>query len=94
MALDLKHQTLAEFAARFWERVRIAQNTDKLAFCELMYWLERRLDAGDITDAQARVSFNAAFNRSLTAGQWTTLRNNRIIPAHDRYAAILAEGAL
>jgi len=50
--------------------------------------------SGDLTDLQARNSFNAAFGRSLTAQQWTTLRANRITPAHDRYAAILAEGAL
>jgi hypothetical protein len=91
MALNLRHQTAAEFAARFWERVRAA---DKLEFCRLMYWLTRRLVAGDITDAQARNSFNTAFNRSLNATQWTNLRNSRITPAHDRWAAILAEGDL
>ena len=65
-----------------------------MEFAKLMYWLERRLVAGDLTDAQARVSFNTAFGRSLTAGQWTTLRANRVTPAHDRYAAMLAEGVL
>ncbi len=59
-----------------------------------MYWLTRKIAAGDITDAQARNSFNTAFGRSLTAQQWTNLRANRITPAHDRYAAILAEGDL
>lgn len=91
MALNLRHQTAAQFAARFWERVRAA---DRLEFSRLMWWLTRRLVAGDITDAQARNSFNAAFGRSLTALQWTTLRANRITPAHDRYAAMLAEGEL
>jgi len=91
MALDLRHQTAAEFAARFWERVRQA---DKMEFSRLMYWLTRRLVAGDITDLQARTSFNNAFGRSLTGPQWTTLRSTRITPAHDRHAAILAEGAL
>jgi hypothetical protein len=91
MALNLRHQTSAQFAARFWERARAA---DKLEFSRLMYWLTRRLVAGDLTDTQARNSFNAAFGRSLTAQQWTTLRANRITPAHDRWAAILAEGAL
>jgi hypothetical protein len=91
MALNLRHQTAAQFAARFWERVRAA---DRLEFTRLMYWLTRRLVAGDLTDTQARNSFNAAFGRSLTAGQWTTLRSNRITPAHDRYAAMLAEGEL
>lgn len=91
MALNLRHQTAAEFAARFWSRVRAA---DKIEFARLMWWLTRRLVAGDLTDAQARSSFNAAFGRSLTAQQWTTLRANRITPAHDRYAAMLAEGDL
>ncbi len=91
MALNLRHQTASEFAARFWARVEQAQDTDKQEFGRLLWWLTRKLVAGDITDAQARVSFNTAFGRSLTAGQWTTLRSNRITPAHDRYAAILAE---
>jgi hypothetical protein len=94
MALNLRHQTPAEFAARFWDRVRVAQGSDKLEFCRLMYWLTRRLVSGDLTDTQARNSFNTAFGRSLTAGQWTTLRSNRITPAHDRHAAMLAEGDL
>jgi len=91
MALNLRHQSPAEFAARFWKRVQAA---DKLEFSRLMYWLTRRLVAGDLTDTQVRVSFNTAFDRSLTAGQWTTLRSSRITPAHDRYAAMLAEGGL
>jgi len=91
MALNLRHQTAAEFAARFWARVRAA---DKLEFTRLMYWLTRRLVAGDLTDTQARNSFNTAFGRNLNATQWTNLRNNRITPAHDRYAAMLAEGEL
>ena len=91
MALNLRHQTAAQFAAKFWARVQAA---DKLEFAQLMYWLTRRLVAGDLTDAQARVSFNTAFGRSLTAQQWTTRRANRVTPAHDRYAAMLAEGGL
>jgi hypothetical protein len=91
MALNLRHQTAAEFAVRFWARVRAA---DKLEFSRLMYWLERRLVAGDLTDLQARTSFNTAFGRNLNATQWTALRTTRIKPAHDRYAAMLAEGEL
>jgi hypothetical protein len=95
MALNLKYQTAGEFAARFWARVRDAFDAgDKLQYARLLFWLEERLAAGDITDAQARTSFNSAFGRVLTAAQWTTLRSSRIRPAHDRYAAMLAEGAL
>ena len=95
MALNLQHQTAAEFAARFWRAVRAAYASgDKIPFCRLLYWLERRLVAGDITDTGARTTYNDAFGKALTAGQWTTLRTNRIKPAHDRYAAMLAEGEL
>lgn len=91
MALNLRHQTAAQFAARFWARARVA---DKVEFSRLMWWLTRRLVAGDLTDTQARNSFNAAFGRTLNATQWANLRASRITPAHDRYAAILAEGDL
>lgn len=95
MALTLNHQTAGEFAARFWEAVKAAyQAGDKFRYCRLLYWLERRLVSGDITDAGARVSYNTAFGKSLSAAQWTTLRTNRIKPAHDRWAAMLAEGEL
>lgn len=95
MALNLQHQTAAEFAARFWSRVRVAKRDGRMVdYARLLYWLERRLVAGDITDAQARNSFNAAFGRALNAAQWTTLRTTRIKAAHDRYAAMLAEGDL
>ena len=95
MALNLRYQTGEQFAARFWAAVQSAyQGGDKLRFCRLLYWLERRLVAGDITDAGARVSFNNFFGKSLNASQWTTLRNNRIKPAHDRWAAMLAEGEI
>ena len=95
MALNLIHQTGAEFAARYWMRVRAARNAGKKAeFCRLLYWLEKMLVTGDLTDAQARASFNAAFGRSLTAPQWTAMRAARIKVAHDRYAAMLAEGNL
>lgn len=95
MALNLRHQTASEFAARFWAEVKSAKRSgDSIRFCRLLYWLERRLVAGDINDIGARVSFNAAFSRTLTAAQWTALRNARIKPAHDRYAEILAEGDL
>lgn len=95
MALNLHHQTAAEFAIRFWAAVKTAYSTkDMQRFTHLLYWLERRLVAGDITDAGARMSYNSAFSKTLSAAQWTTLRTNRIKPAHDRWAAMLTEGAL
>lgn len=95
MALNLKHQTAAEFAARYWARVQDAfQRGDKLRYAQLLWWLETKLRSGDITDAQARTTFNTAFGRALTVAQWTTLRTDRIVPAFNRYAAILAEESL
>lgn len=94
MALNLRHQTAAEFAVRFWGRVQYAQANDKVLFGKLCAWLLARITAGDITDAQARNSFNSVFGRSLTAAQWTTLKTIRIQPAADRYNAMMAEGAL
>ena len=95
MVLDLRHQTAAQFAARFWGRVQAAkQSGNQIEYGRLLYWLTRRIVAGDITDLQARNSFNLAFGRNLNATQWTALRTTRITPAHDRYAAMLAEGDL
>ena len=91
----LVHQTAAEFGERYWTVLRRAFDMDdKLRYARLLYWLEERLLAGNITDAQARASFNTAYGRSLNAAQWTSLRTARIQPAHDRYAALLSEGAL
>ena len=95
MALKLRHQTAGEFAVRFWNAVQRAQDDgDKIEFSRLMYWIERKLVAGDITDAQVSKGFNAVFERTLDATQWTQERTNRVKEAHGRYAAMLAEGAL
>jgi hypothetical protein len=95
MALNLRHQTAEQFAARYWARVEDAfRSGNKLEFCRLLWWLTRKLVAGDITDAQARVSYNTAFGKTLNATQWTNLRSSRITPAHDRYQAILDEQAI
>ncbi len=95
MALNLRHQTAAEFAARYWARVLAAKRAgNQLEYGRLLWWLTKKLVAGDITDAQARATFNTAFGRALNATQWTTLRATRITPAHDRYQAMLDEGDL
>lgn len=95
MALNLRHQTAAQFAARFWKRVRDAQHSNKMEFHRLMWLLWRLVDqTGDITAAQARNSYNVAFGKNLTAGQWATLWTSRVIPAKDRHLALLAEGAI
>ncbi len=94
MALNLKHQTAAEFALRFWTKVQQAQREDKVLFGKLCAWLMEKIAAGDITDAQARTTFNTVFGRSLTSVQWTALKTSRLQPAADRYNAMLAEGSL
>lgn len=95
MALNLQHQTAAEFAARFWDRVRDArQSGNRVEFARLLWWLYQRVQAGDITSTQARISFNAAYERNLSASQWDTLVTDRLLPIADRYQAMLDEADL
>lgn len=95
MALNLKHQTAAQFAARFWTKLQTAfDRGNKIEYSRLIWWLSNRIAAGDLTNAQVRDSFNVHFGRSLNAAQWTTLVNTRFIPARDRYQAMLDEAAL
>lgn len=94
MALNLRHQTAVQFAARFWARVRDAQHSNKMEFHRLMWKLWGWVQAGDITATQARNSYNTAFNKALNATQWTTLWSARVIPAKDRYLAVTSEGAI
>ncbi len=63
MPLALKHQTAAQFIARFREAYRSA---DKDRLAKLCKWLRARIAAGDITDTQARNAFG------LTVNQWNT----------------------
>lgn len=65
MALSLKYQTAAQFAARLRERYR---NASKEEAARIATWILNRIEAGDITDAQVRSAFG------LTAGQYTTLK--------------------
>lgn len=95
MALNLKHQTAAQFAARFWTKLRSAyQSGDKLTYHRMVWWIWSKVQSGDLTNDQVRQSFNAAYGRSLTLAQWNTLVTNRFVPIKDRYLAWLAEGDL
>ena len=95
MALTLNHQTAAEFAARFWAKVRLAYaRGDKLTYHRLIWWVWSRVQAGDLTNDQVRLSYNAAFGKSLNPSQWTTLVTTRLVPIKDRYLAMLAEADL
>ena len=95
MALNLNHQTAGQFAARFWRRVQSAyQSNDKLTYHRLIYWVWTRIQAGDLTSNQVRLSYNAEFNKSLNSTQWNSLVTTRFVPMKDRYLALLAEGEL
>lgn len=95
MALDLKHQTAAQFAARFWQRVQTARAAgDQYAWHRLIWWVWSKVQSGDLTSDQVRLSFNAAFGRSLNATQWTTFVQAKLVPIKDRYLAMIAEADL
>ena len=95
MAISFQHQTAGEFGARFWARVKAAHRAgDKLAYHYLIWWIWTQVQAAGLTNDQVRVSFNAAFVRSLTLAQWNTLVTTRFIPMKDRYIAWLAENGL
>lgn len=95
MALLLNHQTAAQFAARFWARLRQAYDSgDKLEYHRMIWWIWSRIQDGDLTSDQVRQSYNTAYNKSLNTTQWNNLVTTRFVPIKDRYLALLAEGDL
>lgn len=60
----------------------------------MVWWIWTRIQAGDLTSDQVRLSFNAAFGRNLNTTQWNNLVTTRFAPMKDRYLALLAEAAL
>jgi hypothetical protein len=92
MALPLQHQTAAEFAARFWQTVHAAyQADDRQKYHRLIWWLWTRIQSGDLTSDQVRLSYNAYFGKALNTTQWNSLVTTRFVPIKDRYLAWLAE---
>ena len=74
MALDLQHQTKAQFAARFRERYGNSSREETMRLAaKMLDWI----DAGDLTDLQARTPFghNLAQWQVLKA-KMTTHRQN------------------
>jgi hypothetical protein len=72
VALNLRHQTAAQFIARFRERFRSAEREEA---AKLATWLLNRIEAGDVTDAQVRNAFglnNTQYNALKT--RMTNLR--------------------
>lgn|GEM_PF-4999962 len=95
MALNLKHQTAAQFAARFWARVRAAcQAGDKREYHRLVWWVWTQIQAGHLTSDQVRLSYNNAYGKSLNTTQWNNLVTTRFVPMKNRYLALLAEADL
>lgn len=95
MALTLRHQTAAQFAARFWAKLRAAYTSgDKITYSRMIWWLYGRVVAGDLTTNDVRVSLNNAYGRALTLAQWNTFVASTLKPIHDRYQAMLDEADL
>lgn len=95
MALTLRHQTAAQFAARFWAKLRVAYTAgDKIAYSRMIWWLYGRVQAGDLTTNDVRLSFNNAYGRSLSLAQWNTFVTNTLKPIRDRYQAMIDEADL
>ena len=84
MALDLKHQTAAQFVDRLKTRFRAAEKYER---ARLATWLYNRFTAGDITQAQIRTAFELD-----TTAKWTAFRD-RLIALREHYLAIEAEMA-
>jgi hypothetical protein len=91
ITITLQHQTAAQFAARFWDKLQQAYSEDKIRYCRMIWWLSNKVTSGELTSNDIRLSYNNFFNKSLTITQWNTLVNTRFIPARDRYQAMLDE---
>lgn len=65
MALLLKHQTSAQFIARFREAYR---NSDRDRVVQLARFVISRIQAGDITETQVRNAFG------MNTTQWNTIK--------------------
>jgi hypothetical protein len=83
MALNLKHQTPAQFAARLKARFKAAEKYEK---ARIAAWMYDRVQAGDITVARIKSAFE------LTDPQWLTFRD-RLMALKEHYDAIEAERA-
>ena len=83
MALNLKHQTIAQLAARIREKYRSA-NKERLA--KIARLILNGILADDFTDLQVRNAFG------LTAGQWTTLKSKMQTLVANQDAVNIAAG--
>ena len=92
MGLPLSHLTAEQFAARFWAALKQAYDSgDKFRYHYMVWWIWSKIQSGDLTSDQVRLSYNNYFGKSLTTQQWNTLVTSRFVPIKDRYLAWLAE---
>jgi hypothetical protein len=84
MALLLKHQTAAQFVARFREAFR---NSERERCVQLARFVIARIQSGDLTETQVRNAFG------LTVTQWNALKTkmNNWITAHNTLQAAVGE---
>lgn len=79
MALPIKHQTPAQFLARFRERYR---NAEREECARMAAWLYNAYQAGEFTAAQIRTAFNLN-----TQAKWDAFRN-KVMTLRDQWVAI------
>jgi hypothetical protein len=93
MALVLKHQTAAQFAARVWSALRSAQSSgaeaDKLRADRICWRLYGWYLSGDFTAAELRATYNTFFGAALTQTQFNNTVVPKLLAARDRYQAAL-----
>jgi hypothetical protein len=80
VALNLKHQTAAQLAARFRDRFRFAKKEEA---ARMATWLLNRIDDGTFTDTQVRNAFG------LTSPQYTSMKT-RLEAMRSAYNSVAA----
>ena len=79
MALDLTHQTAAQFVARFRQTYRRASF---IRAARMAHWLYDRYQAGDVTVAQIRTAFGLT-----TDPEWIAFRD-RVLALRNAWQAV------
>lgn len=80
MALNLQHQTAAQFAARLRERYKTATDVEA---GRIANWIINHINLGDFTETQVRNAFG------LNTTQWATLKA-KLTALRDNYLAVMA----
>jgi hypothetical protein len=82
VALNLRHQTKAQFLVRLRARYRASERAGNVGECAKMAaWLYAKYQAGDVTAAQVRGAFELD-----TAPKWTAFLG-RVQALSERYQA-------